>query len=453
MKRPAYFSLLLVFAAVQHTAASGIVRIADGDCSSLTAATAAPVGQEPALIALARNGHYDACTINVSGNISIDGAGAQMPLFETDNGAPPQINVGSGARLSVRNLNFAYTPSPSAAAPKAPQPKFLVSFTPAIVNFGTLELDSISISNEAFGHSGLGGIGGGLIGNVGDVIMRNASIVNTFNDFSVLFGGNVEISQSTIANDVTFGHALLGNGTIRVANSLIVRRGGPVCSSSADQPAQFISLGGNIVSDTSCGFNASNDRVVADARTLDFGTHGGVVNTLALNYDSPAIGNGVVANCEATDARGLSRGQTACDSGAYEVGGGNGKLSATGMSGLYFNAANNGHYVSIQRLAGNLALVIWNTFDEAGTPAWLYGVGTVSGSQIHVEQVAQNIGGVLHAGGGVSGATPTLWGTFDVNLSDCYTASLTYDSALPQFGSGSTSLQRLAFLDGVNCAR
>ena len=143
----------------------------------------------------------------------------------------------------------------------------------------------------------------------------------------------------------------------------------------------------------------------------------------------------------------------ACDSGAYEVGGGNGKLSATGMSGLYFNASNNGHYISIQRLAGHLALVIWNTFSENGTPAWLYGVGTVSGDQIHVEQVAQNVGGILHAGGGVSGAIPTLWGTFDVNLSDCYTASLSYNSVLPQFGSGSTTLQRLAFLDGVNCAR
>jgi len=97
--------------------------------------------------------------------------------------------------------------------------------------------------------------------------------------------------------------------------------------------------------------------------------------------------------------------------------------------------------------------VIWNTFDQNGVPAWLYGVGTVNGNQIHVEQVAQNVGGILHAGGGVSGATPTLWGTLDVNLSDCYNASLSYNSVLPQFGSGSTTLLRLAFLDGVNCAR
>ena len=107
-----------------------------------------------------------------------------------------------------------------------------------------------------------------------------------------------------------------------------------------------------------------------------------------LNTNSPAIGNGVAANCEATDARGKTRGQQGCDSGAYEFGGGEGQLGAAGMSGVYFNAANNANYVSVQRLGGDFALVIWNTFDELGAPAWLYGVGTVSGSNIHVAQVA-----------------------------------------------------------------
>jgi len=79
-------------------------------------------------------------------------------------------------------------------------------------------------------------------------------------------------------------------------------------------------------------------------------------------------------------------------------------------------------------------------------------VGIINGNQIHVAQVAQNVGGTLHPGGGVSGSTPTLWGSFDVNLSDCYNASLSYSSLLPQFGTGSTTLQRLVFLDGVNCA-
>src|SRR5262249_24080896 len=148
------------------------------------------------------------------------------------------------------------------------------------------------------------------------------------------------------------------------------------------------SLGGNVVGDGSCGLNGPNDRI-ADALVRDRGTHGGVVLTVALDNASPAIGNGVAAQCEAVDARGRARGASRWHSGAYEFGGGDGQLSRTGMSGLFFNPSNDGHYVSIQRLRNDTALVIWNTFDEHGTPAWLYGVGAVSGDHIHVDQVAQ----------------------------------------------------------------
>jgi hypothetical protein len=453
MKRLVRCLLLFALGATQAAFAGGIVHIANADCAALTAAAGAQPGREPSLIVLARNGSYAGCPMNVSGNVTIDGAGSWMPLIQnrSDSGLGDQIMIAAVGRLTIRNLNFGYPPSALPATESTVPPKFLISYVPAVQNFGTLVLDSVSVSGERFGLSGIGTIGGGFIANLGTLVLRNTSIMDGANSFQRLLNGNVEISHSTISNSQA-GGAILLDGTaasISVANSVLMNTDGQVCGSGTG----FTSRGGNITSDASCRFNAQNDRVVADARLLDFGTHGGVVGNTALGYDSAAIGNGLATNCEATDARGLSRGQNACDSGAYEVGGGNGKLSATGMSGLYFNASNNGHYVSIQRLAGKLALVIWNTFDETGTPAWLYGVGTVSGNQIHVEQVAQNIGGVLHAGGGVSGASPTLWGTFDVNLSDCYTASLTYASALPQFGSGSTSLQRLAFLDGVNCAR
>lgn len=430
MKRFAFFALLLILGTAQQATAAGVVRIAYGDCAALTAAAAASPGQEPASIVLARNGHYGACSINVSANISIDGAGAQMALYQNrgDSGLGTQINVAAGAELAVHNLNFRNPPLSSAAATRAPQPKFLTYYVPAIGNSGTLVLESVSVSDEELGYGGVGQLGGGFIGNSGTLVLRNASIINTTSQSSALLNGNVEISHSTIAINQA-NRSILDNGTYNVANSVLANANGvPVCN-SANPPSQFTSRGGNIVSDNSCGFNGPNDRVVADARFLDFGTHGGVVGTLALNYDSPAIGNGVLANCEATDARGISRGQDRCDSGAYEIGGGNGKLSATGMSGLYFNAANNGHYVSIQRLYGNDALVIWNTFDQHGVPAWLYGVGIIIGNRIHIEQVAQNVGGTLHAGGGVTGATPTLWGTLDVDLSDCYTASLSYSNS------------------------
>lgn len=454
MKRLLLCLLLLVVCITQRAVAMGVIHIADGDCTSLSAAAATPAGQP--LIILARGGHYDGCSLQVTGDVTIDGAGAQMPLIEyrSNDGTHTsnQITVGTGATLNVRNLNFRDSVSTGAAKTGATQPKFLATYFAAISNSGTLVLDSVSIFGESFGRNGIESIGGGSIGNSGNLILRNTTIANNANvdDAFPFLQGNVEISHSTIANN-SVGR-VFGGGTVSIANSIIVNTSGPICS-GADFPTQFTSRGGNIVGDSSCQFSSANDHVVADAHFLDFGPHGGVADTLALDYDSPAVRNGFAANCEAADARGKARGQNGCDAGAYEVGGGQGKLSESGISGLYFNSANNGHYVLVQRLPGGDALVMWNTFDEKGAFAWMYGVGTVTGTKIHIAQMAQNIGGLLHQGGAVTGATPTLWGTLDLNFSDCHSATLNYQSALPLFGSGSINLQRLVYVDGLDCSQ
>jgi len=449
--------MLLTFAAFQHAYAANVLRIANHNCDALSSAAHSAPGQEPALIVLARNGNYSSCSLQVVGNITIDGAGAQMALEETraDFSGKAQITIAAAGQLTIRNVNFGSSAGNAADASvnTIPGPKFLGNYNPVVINDGTLLLDSVSVTNYTFGFA-IEKVGGGFIRNAGQLRVQNSTFFNV-SEFTGngLFSGDVQISHSTIAADSAGDRSVFSDGSIRVANSILVYTGGKICAAALDPPIQRISLGGNVASDDSCAFRGANDRVVADAHFLDFDLHGGVAKTLALNFDSPAFGNGLAANCAASDARGLSRGANSCDAGAYEIGGGNGALSATGMSGLYFNASNNGHYISIQKLYKDAALVIWNTFDENGVPAWLYGVGTFSANQIHVPQVARNVGGKLHAGGAVDVSTPTLWGSFDVNLNDCYNATLTYSSPLPEFGSGSTTLQRLAFLDGVNCAR
>lgn len=450
MKRFAFFGLsALAFAPFHQALAAGIVHIANGDCASLSAAASAAPGNEPSLIVLARGGSYAACNLNVNGHIVIDGAGAQVQLLA----GATQIAVASKGALTVRDLNFVGTKQATATATakaSIPQPDFIYLVPVSIVNSGYLSLDSVSISGTYFFSSVSGG--GGLLTSGGHSDLNNVSIVN--NDFELsgyeLFDGDISISQSTIAGN-SGTYAVFRSGPIGIANSLVAApNGSPVCTTSFS--AAVTSHGGNITTDASCGFNGQNDRVVGNAGPGDFGTHGGVVGTLALDNDSPAIGNGLAANCDATDARGVARGTASCDSGAYEFGGGQGQLGAAGSSGLYYNQANNGHYVSVQRLTGNLALVIWNTFDQRGAPAWIYGVGTVSGSTIDVPQVAENVGGILHPGGAVSGAIPTLWGSMTLDLSSCYAAKLNYQSSQPLFGSGSINLQRLVFVNGIDCS-
>jgi hypothetical protein len=167
-----------------------------------------------------------------------------------------------------------------------------------------------------------------------------------------------------------------------------------------------------------------------------------------------AVRNGVAANCEAADARGTVRNVAArggCDSGAYEFGGGRGLLSQGGMSGFFYDASADGHYVTVQRLDWGSTLVIWNTFDKNGQPAWIYAIGAASGNHIHA-QGAQNLGGVLQPGGAPTGSHGFVWGDIDIDLQNCFGGTFHYNSPLPNFGSGQFPLNRLALLGDLDCS-
>ena len=140
------------------------------------------------------------------------------------------------------------------------------------------------------------------------------------------------------------------SATTTIANSVFADIGQPGCSGTVQ------SLGGNVGLDASCGA----EHVVADAKLGEFGDHGDLVATVALGSGSPAVRAGVAGQCAAADARGDRRHvqeRGGCDAGAYELGGGAGFLEQGGMNGIWFNAATDGHYVSVQRITPALALV------------------------------------------------------------------------------------------------
>jgi hypothetical protein len=427
--------------------ADGVVRIADGDCAALSGAAGSPSGHEPTLIVLARNGFYQNCTLDIRGKIDIDGAGASIvPLpARQDSNPANQFVVEKGAHLTMRQVNFGYDKAHEAQALSVTKPNFIVAYEPVFMIHGDLVMESASIFDNVVSYHDAGSLGGGLFANDGNLTLRNVTITSNdaLDEAAPLFsGGNVTIMASTIASNHGY---VFGAGNIAIGNSVVVGND-RACS------AKLTSLGGNVTDDSSCGLGGSKDRAVADAHLLELDTHGSVVKNIALRDDSPAVGNGVLSLCEATDARGVERGLTKCDSGAYEFGGGVGKLTDAGMSGVFYDSQHDGHYVSVQRLPNETALVVWNTFDQQGVPAWLFGVGNISGQDIHVDQFLRNVGGKLLPGGAVVGAHASIWGSFDLNLSDCRNATMSYTSTDPAFGSGSAPLLRVASIEGVDCS-
>jgi hypothetical protein len=453
----ALFLLLIELAA--SSAHAAILRIADGDCVALSAAAASTPGSEPALIVLAEAGHYGACELHVQGAIVIEGSGATLGLGVIYRGihvpSTPQIEV-SGS-LTLRNINLGY---PDGSGSEYP------SMAPisAITNGGELVLDAASVSG--FTYSGLVGTvfyGRSLISNFGDLTIRNATFFRNSgrgHDTTPVFpalirnAGHVEINHSTFVANDTDSNGLFASsapGSLTIANSMVMNAGA-LCTSTVT--GAVVSRGGNILSDDTCTFASAGDRVVADAKLGPFGDNGGLVESVKLSDRSPAIGNGLAANCEATDARGVVRNiaaRGACDAGAYEYGGGRGLLAQGGMNGFFYDAAADGHYVTVQRLDWGSALVIWNTFDRDGNAAWIYAIGMVDGKHIHAG-AAQNVGGRLQAGGAPTGSHGIVWGTIDIDISNCFDATFHYDSPLPNFGSGQFPLDRLAFLGDLDCS-
>jgi hypothetical protein len=461
----ALFVLLIELAA--SSAHAAILHIADGDCAALTAAATSPPGSEPTLIVLAPRGEYGACQFNVTGNITIDGAGATILLYNGVTGLAggqlTQFRVQSMGSLTLRNVNLDGATSSAAAASSegvdpATTPSQIFTTVAPFGNEGELVLDSVSVHAIGYGAALTQPM---IANNFGLLVLRNVSWVGNFGNNNLLFttGGTVEISHSTIAQTATAPAALLSGDApshITIANSILSNPGAPVCDGGLPpvDRAVPVSVGGNVTSDASCGFAAANDRIVVDAGLGAFGDNGGLVETVKLSDRSPAIGNGLAANCEATDARGVVRNvaaRGACDAGAYEYGGGRGLLAQGGMNGFFYDAAADGHYVTVQRLDWGSALVIWNTFDRDGNAAWIYAIGMVDGKHIHAG-AAQNLGGRLQAGGAPTGSHGIVWGTIDIDFSNCFDATFHYDSPLPNFGSGQFPLDRLAFLGDLDCS-
>ena len=120
------------------------------------------------------------------------------------------------------------------------------------------------------------------------------------------------------------------------------------------------------------------------------------------------------------------------------------------ISGAWHDPSHDGEGWLLEILADGQALVTWFGYDPAGKPAWFYNAGTVEGNTVTFN--------LLMPSGADFGPTfdplelsYPAWGTATFTFDDCNSGSMTYDSTLEGYGSGSFQLTRLTNLWGLDC--
>lgn len=236
----------------------------------------------------------------------------------------------------------------------------IAGYTNVVSPTGTLQLvllRSLVAANIANDTTGLGGNGGGIYHTGGTLVVANSTLsgnqaqgnanpdsglggaianhaANHVADTATASGAQVEIvNSSLISNTASQAGGALSNlqgitvtAHMSVENTLFAFNHAPNPSTrtcDSDMAFSILSLGHNLESGNSCGFDQSSDILNTNPLIGPLADNGGPTWTHALLPSSPAIGTANAATCAAPpidqhDQRGVLRLSVACDIGAYE---------------------------------------------------------------------------------------------------------------------------------------
>ena len=114
-------------------------------------------------------------------------------------------------------------------------------------------------------------------------------------------------------------------------------------------------------------------------------------------------------------------------------------------SGTYYDPTRSGEGFLLQQFALDarwLTAVTWFTFDHAGNPMWLVGVGGAQGNSLSMD-LLRPVGTQFGDDFLASEVNRTLWGRATLNFDGCDRAQLHWQANDPLYGSGTLSAQRL----------
>ena len=125
-------------------------------------------------------------------------------------------------------------------------------------------------------------------------------------------------------------------------------------------------------------------------------------------------------------------------------------LVTGGFTGNWRNAATTGQGFQMQVLPNGQAGAFLFTYDGSGNQVWAIGVGDITGNQVSMEMRMPR-GAIFGPAFDPNDIQNVPFGTVNMVFDDCNTATVSWQSDDPQFGSGSMQVERITSSAGATC--
>jgi len=119
------------------------------------------------------------------------------------------------------------------------------------------------------------------------------------------------------------------------------------------------------------------------------------------------------------------------------------------ISGSWFDPTHEGEGFLIEVISDTLVVVYWFTYDEAGNQRWFFGVGTIDGNMVTVDELFVTTGGIFGPGFDPATVVAQVAGTLKFTFNECLSGIAEYTI---NGVDGMQTIERITSLLGLGCA-
>jgi len=130
-----------------------------------------------------------------------------------------------------------------------------------------------------------------------------------------------------------------------------------------------------------------------------------------------------------------------------------GKPISAATSGSWYDPQQSGHGFLLQVVPGNVILAYWFVFTPNGSgQAWVLAAGSYDPTSNTVTVEAfQDTGAKFPPNFNATDITQTDWGSLTFTFTDCTNGTMSWNSKLPGYGTGTIPITKLANVAGLTC--